>query len=141
MRIWITAAVTAFALQAQAAPQPPAPDHPLLGIWTLRLPARDCTEIYRFRADGTTLVFSAAEVSESAFEVDARPGASGYYKLSDRIIKDNGKPDCGGKITQAGAHSTNYIRFNADRTVFVMCVAESLRACIGPFHRVAGQAI
>lgn len=71
--------VAMLAPQALAAP-PPA-DHPILGIWRFTLPDGSCSEIYRFRADGTTLVTSAEEVSESTFNIPAQPSASGFYKL------------------------------------------------------------
>ena len=54
----------ALGLPKPAAAAPPA-DHPILGIWKLSLPDLGCLETYRFRADGTTLVTSAEEVSES----------------------------------------------------------------------------
>ncbi|HZX28274.1 MAG TPA: hypothetical protein VFF16_14480 [Telluria sp.] len=139
MRTWLALVAVVLSSLAQAAPVAPAPNHPILGIWELRLPDSPCAETYRFRADGTTLVFSAEEVSESEYLIDAKPTARGYYKLSDRLVKDNGKPDCGGQVMKIGTATTNYVRFNTDNTVFVMCVAESLEACIGPFRRVEGQ--
>ena len=71
-----------------------AAGHPLLGIWRLTVPGTECAETYRFRADGTTFVTSAAEVSESVYTVSAQPDKQGFYRLQDRIVKDNGKPDC-----------------------------------------------
>lgn len=121
---------------AQAAP--PA-DHPILGIWKLSLPDLGCSETYRFRADGTTLVTSAEEVSESEYRIPAKPSAKGFYRLEDRIVKDNGKKDCSGAIMKPGTRATNFIRFHPSGALFLMCADESMTTCIGPFERVQGE--
>lgn len=122
-----------------ASAAPPAADHPILGIWRLTLPDGSCSETYRFRGDGTTLVTSAEEISESEFIIPAKPSAKGFYKLEDRLVKDNGKKDCSGQIMKAGAKATHFVHFHPSGAMFVMCAAESLDACIGPFKRIAGQ--
>lgn len=118
---------------------PPSPSHPILGIWVLTLPDGSCSETYRFRGDGTTLVTSADEISESEFRIPAEPSAKGFYRLDDTIVKDNGKKDCSGEIMKVGSKATNYIHFHPSGSLFLMCAAESLDACIGPFRRVTGQ--
>jgi hypothetical protein len=120
---------------------PPAAHHPILGIWRLTLPDSNCSETYRFRGDGTTLVTSAEEVSESEFEIPATPSEKGFYRLEDRIVKDNGKQDCSGEIMKVGNRATNFIRFHPSGALFLMCAAESMDSCIGPFQRVLGQGI
>jgi hypothetical protein len=124
---------------ARAAGPLPSASHPLLGIWKLDLPDIGCSETYHFRADGTSLVFSADEVSESQFQVMDKPSERGFYRLEDRIVKDNGKKDCAGEITKVGTRATNYLRFHPSGALFLMCVDETMRACIGPFERVEGQ--
>src|SRR5437868_6399946 len=102
-----------FATQcACAAPPEPPSNHPILGIWKLSLPQVGCAETYHFRGDGTSLVTSAEEVSESEYQIPAKPSAKGFYKLEDRIVKDNGKKDCAGAITKVGTRATNYLRFH-----------------------------
>jgi len=118
---------------------PPAPSHPILGIWQLTLPDGSCSEIYRFRGDGTSLVTSAAEVSESEFNIPAQPSVKGFYRLDDKVVKDNGKKDCSGEITKIGSKVTHFVQFHPSGSLFVMCMAESLDACIGPFRRLHGQ--
>jgi len=125
---------------AAAQPSPPS-SHPLLGIWTLSIPQLACSETYHFRGDGTALVKSKEEVSESEFTVADKPSAKGFYKLEDRIVKDNGKADCSGEIMQVGARVTNYLRFHPSGARFVMCENESMEACIGPFERAPAQGI
>ena len=115
------------------------PAIPSSAFWKLTLPDGRCSETYRFRGDGTTLVISAAEISESTFEIPAKPSAAGFYQLVDKNVKVNGKPDCAGKVMKTGATGTNFIRFHPSGSLFVMCAAESFAACIGPFRRVAGK--
>ena len=120
---------------------PPSASHPILGIWKLTLPDGSCSETYRFRGDGTTLVTSAEEISESEFDIPDQPSARGFYKLQDKVVKDNGKPDCSGEITKVGTKATNYIQFHPSGDMFLMCAAEALDMCIGPFERIKGEEI
>ncbi len=131
--------LAACAQPVRSVPLAPAQHHPILGIWRFELPDRACAEIYRFRADGTTLVTSAAEVSESEFLIPATPSQKGYFKLVDHVVKANGKHDCLGEVTAVGATATNFIRFHPAGSLFVMCASEALENCIGPFRRVPGQ--
>ena len=124
---------------ASAAPPAPATNHPILGIWKLSLPDLRCSEVYRFRGDGTTLVTSAEEVSESEYSIPDKPSAKGFYKLEDRVVKDNGKKDCAGAIMKVGTRATNFVRFHPSGELFLMCSDESMEACIGPFERVEGE--
>jgi hypothetical protein len=123
---------------ACAATPEPSQHHPLLGIWKLTLPEIGCSETYRFRGDGTSLVTSAQEISESEFRIPAQPSEKGFYKLEDRIVKDNGKKDCVGQITKVGTRATNFLRFHPSGALFLMCADETMDACIGPFERVSG---
>jgi hypothetical protein len=131
--------LAAFSQGAGAAPLPTR-NHPLLGIWKLDLPDIGCSETYHFRGDGTSLVTSAEEVSESEFKVADKPSANDFYRLEDTIVKDNGKKDCTGQVTKVGTRATNFIRFHPSGVLFLMCADESMKACIGPFERVPGQA-
>lgn len=131
----LSLAILAQPLQAA----PPAASHPILGIWRLTLPDGSCSEIYRFRGDGTSLVTSNEEVSESEFSIPAEPSAKGFYRLDDKVVKDNGKQDCNGSVTKIGSKMTHFIQFHPSGSLFVMCIAESLDACIGPFRRLHGQ--
>jgi len=124
---------------AASAPAAPPADHPILGIWKLSLPDLGCSETYRFRGDGTTLVTSAQEVSESEYRIPDKPSAKGFYRLEDRIVKDNGKKDCAGAIMKPGTTATNYIRFHPSNAIFLMCADETMNTCIGPFERVQGE--
>lgn len=136
--LMLAAVVTATTV-AQAAPL--RADHPIIGTWRIVVPDTDCSETYRIRADGTTLVFSNEEVAESTFTVSDQPDRNGFYKETDVIVKDNGKPDCSGAITKPGRSVTSYLQFHPGGNLFVMCVAPNLERCIGPFIRVRGRTI
>src|SRR5689334_11414733 len=97
MRVPAAVLTGALLMSPLAGAQVAPPDHhPIVGIWKLSLPDLGCSETYRFRPDGTTLVTSAQEISESEYRIPAKPSAKGYYRLEDRITKDNGKKDCAG---------------------------------------------
>jgi hypothetical protein len=129
VRLFVFTSLPAIALPASAAP---SASHPLLGIWVLAIPQFGYSETYHFRGDGTTLVKSAQEVSESEFTVAEKPSVKGFYKLEDRIVKDNGKQDCSGEVMQTGTRATNYLRFHPSCARFVMCWDESMEAASGP---------
>ena len=116
-------------------------DHPVIGTWQVTLPDGSCSETYRIRADGSTLVFSNEEVAESAFSISDRPDKDGFYEEVDTIVKDNGKLDCLGDVTEVGRAVTSYLLFHPAGDMFLMCVERRLDKCIGPFVRVKGNEI
>ena len=131
----------ALVSHAAKATPPPAADHPIIGVWQLAIGDGGCAETYRFRGDGTSLVTSAHEVSESDFAIPSTPSDKGFYKLEDRITKDNGKQDCSGEVMAVGTKATNFLRFHPSGDIFLMCATESMETCIGPFKRVRGEGI
>jgi hypothetical protein len=114
-------------------------DHPIVGVWRFVLPDGACQEIYRMRADGTALITSAAEVAETEFVIDDQPDKNGFYKTSDKIVKDNGKLDCSGQVTEVGRTVASFILFHQSGNMFLMCLEASMDACLGPFVRVRGE--
>jgi hypothetical protein len=144
----LLAACAAPAAFAQAAPREPAPvgvtrtplaaDHPLVGSWRIDLPGLSCHETYEVRADGTSHITSGRQVAESEFEISAEPDAAGFYRWADRVVSDNGEPDCMGEIGEVGHVAVNYIRLSRNGDQFLMCEQADLRTCIGPFRRERG---
>ena len=130
---------TMAAVTAGAAAAPLRADHPIVGIWRLQLPEERCTETYRIRADGTALVTSAEEVAETAFEIADQPDGEGFYRSVNRIVKDNGKPDCSGQVTKPGQSIATFILFHPSGDQFLMCQRADTRSCIGPLVRVKGD--
>jgi hypothetical protein len=124
-----------------AAPQAPRADHPILGIWQIQVPGSTCVETYRFRSDGTSMVTSNHEVSENEYQIRAQPDDKGFYAWDDRIVKNNGKEDCGGEIMPVGDVVHKFLKFAPSGNLFLMCFEETMGSCIGPFRRVVGTGI
>ena len=53
--------------------------------------------------------------------------SSGFYKWTDKLVKDNGKKDCSGEITEVGQTATNYVQFHPSGNIFIMCADEIAR--------------
>jgi hypothetical protein len=120
-------------------PHAPKRDHPILGTWIFAVPGTNCHETYYIRPDGRTLVTSGEEVAESVYQIADEPSPKGFFKSTDKTVKDNGKKDCSGVVTPVGQESTNYIRFHPSGDMMIMCRDESLNACFGPLRRDRGQ--
>ncbi len=124
------------AAHAQDFTRTPLPGkHPLLGQWRIDLPQLACFEEYRLRADGTRSVIAGQERAESEFMIAPVPGAKGFYKWTDRITKNNGKPDCTGSITEAGHTVENFILVHPDGNHFLLCKQADIDTCFGPYVR------
>ncbi|CAN7447780.1 hypothetical protein LJR289_002930 [Pseudoduganella sp. LjRoot289] len=134
--ILLTAALLGAAASSAA---PVRADHPIVGTWRFVLPDGTCQEVYRMRADGTALITSAAEVAETEFNIDDQPDKNGFYKTSDKIVKDNGKLDCTGQVAEVGQSVASFILFHESGDMFLMCLQASMDACLGPFVRVRGR--
>jgi hypothetical protein len=131
-----TALLISTSSSAQVVQKTPLPaDHPLVGSWRIDVPGTNCYEIYKVRVDGTMHVTSGSQQAESEFDISVLPSATGYYKWIDKIVKDNGRPDCMGEIMQVGHVATNYILLHRTGTKFLMCEAEDINTCIGPLVR------
>ena len=127
------------ALSQEVAPTPLPKGHPLLGTWRIDLP-NNCFEEYTLRPDGTKLSVSGQEQNESAFEIAVAPSPSGFYRWTDKITKGNGKPDCGGSVTQLGHVAVNFIRMHPSGKKFLLCQAESMSSCFAEFYRKGSDA-
>ena len=141
MGLVLRAAALALAMVAVAHAAPLRHDHPVIGTWQVTLPDGSCSETYRIRADGSTLVFSNEEVAESTFSISDQPDKDGFYEEVDTIVKDNGKLDCLGDVTEVGRAVTSYLLFHPTGDMFLMCVERRMDKCIGPFIRVKGNKI
>lgn len=136
-------ALTASLLMAgiAAAGTPLPADHPLLGTWVLNVPSRHCAETYQMRGDGTTLVTSAEEISQSEFWISDKPSARGFYTWSNKTVKNNGGKDCSGNVGKPGKTVSFFLRFHPSGNLFVLCRKEDLNTCLGPFVRQQEESI
>ncbi len=112
-------------------------EHPLVGTWRIDLNDLKCFEEYEVRADGTKISRSGEERNESVHSISVVPSTKGFYKWTDRITKNNGKPDCSGNLTPLGSIAINYIRLHTTAERFLMCEAEDLNSCFAEFYRKA----
>ena len=136
LRIGLVMALLSTSAQAQDVRRSPLPrGHPLIGTWGIEVPGTGCHEAYTFHPNGTTSITSGKEAGETEFELDAEPSENGFYRWVDRIVKDNGMPDCLGAVSKVGQVATNYLLIDTTRRLFLMCSAEDLSTCIGPFER------
>ena len=110
-------------------------NHPLIGTWRIELPQMKCFEEYELRPDGTKLSMSGEERNESEFTISLTPSSTGFYKWTDRITRNNGKPDCSGSNTELGHVAVNYVRVHPNGQRFVLCEAEEMKSCYAEFQR------
>jgi hypothetical protein len=110
-------------------------DHPLVGTWRIELPEQKCFEEYDVRADGTKLSRSAEERNESIHSISVVPSPNGFYKWVDKIVKNNGKPDCSGSVGSSGHVAINFIRLHPSGQRMLLCEAEDMKTCYAEFRR------
>jgi hypothetical protein len=125
--------------QAQQVERVPLPkDHPLVGTWRVEIPNTRCHETYDVRTDGSIHVTSAAQTAESDLALSLQPAPTGFYKWTEKVSMQNGQPDCQGQKVAVGQVSTNFIILDAPAKEFLMCAAEDINTCVGPFVRQGG---
>ena len=109
--------------------------HPLVGTWRIDLQDGKCFEEYEVRADGTKLSRSGEERNESEHSISVIPSSNGFYKWTDRITKNNGKPDCSGGFTKLGNVAINYVRIHPSGQRMLLCELEDMKSCYAEFYR------
>jgi hypothetical protein len=124
-------ALVATAANAQAL----RPDHPLTGTWRITAPG-GCSETYVVRPNGTATITSGEEIAESELTISDQPSGRGFFKWAEKIVKDNGKKDCSGEVSEVGHVVVSYIQLSPTKDEFAMCEREDRNSCIGPFKRV-----
>lgn len=136
----LSALLIAMAMSTSAAAQdfaktPLPATHPLVGLWRIDLPNLKCFEEYELRADGTKSSMSGEERNEAEFMISLTPSAKGFYKWTDKIVKNNGKPDCSGELTEVGHTAVSYVRVHPSGQRFLLCESEDMSSCFAEFYR------
>ena len=108
--------------------------HPMLGVWRIDM-KNGCFEEYTLKADGTKLSESGEERNEAVFDISPTPLPSGFYRWADKITKGNGKPDCGGSITEVGHVAVSFVQMHPSGNQFLLCEAEDMTSCFAEFRR------
>jgi hypothetical protein len=110
-------------------------NHPLVGTWRIELPEQKCFEEYEVRADGIKLSRSAEERNESVHSISLVPSSNGFYKWVDKIVKNNGKPDCSGSVGSSGHVAVHFIRLHPSGQRMLLCESEDMKTCYAEFSR------
>lgn len=113
--------------------------HRLYGKWAWTYSKNNCTEVYDYRSDNTSVVTSGEEVAESRFTIAEKPDLNGFYRMTDMVTKSNGRTGCDGEPggTPVDHEVTNYILFHPTRDEMLICQEPSLNSCFGPLRRVS----
>ena len=129
------AVLSANAIGQDVSRTPIPANHPLVGTWRVELPDLKCFEEYDIRSDGMKLSMSGQERNESDFVISNVPSSSGFYKWTDKIVKNNGQPDCSGSKTELGHVAVNFVRLHPSGQKFLLCEAEDMKSCYAEFNR------
>jgi hypothetical protein len=131
------ASLTQLAHAADTPPTSAAPPHPIVGTWNWQLFGGRCLETLQYRAGGVMLSTSGDAVTEWRYTLDATPGVTGFYKVLETSVRQNGKKDCSGDVVdEAGTESEKFIQLSPAKDRLLVCKTESLAACYGPLQRV-----
>lgn len=116
-----------------------SPTNRLYGKWAWTYSKNNCTEVYDYRSDNTSVVTSGEEVAESHFTIAEKPDLKGFYRMTDRVTKSNGRTGCDGEPggTPIDHEVTIYILFHPTRDEMLICQEPSLNSCFGPLRRVS----
>jgi hypothetical protein len=109
--------------------------HPVIGVWRLNFADTSCYEEYDFRADGRLYTSSNQQQIESSYIIEREPSASGFYKLEEHILKENGGKDCLDMSQNEDTDYVYYLKFSPSEDQFLICLDESDEECIGYFIR------
>jgi hypothetical protein len=111
--------------------------HPFIGKWEWTRAENNCTEVYKFRADGVGFVQSGEERSDITFAISDEPDSEGFYKLQLKTVVDFGGKDCAdSESNDSGNETTTYVIFDPNKQKHLSCARANLSACFGPLNRV-----
>ena len=112
-------------------------DHPIIGTWSWSGFAGKCVETWQYRHGGVMLATSGDAVTEWRYTVRPQASKSGFYRLRQTSVRQNGKKDCAGdSVDLAGTKATVFLQINPARDRYIVCKKESLTECFGPLARV-----
>jgi hypothetical protein len=139
MKVIVTTLVISSLAMPAAASVGSSPTHRLYGTWSWTYSENNCTEVYNYRPDNTTVVTSGEEVAESRFNISEKPDLNGFYRMTDVVTKSNGRTGCDAEPggTPIGHEVTIYILFRPKSEEMLICQQPSLNTCFGPLRRVS----
>ncbi|AUZ04426.1 MULTISPECIES: hypothetical protein [Vitreoscilla] len=103
---WMVAAV----VSAMAMPAWAVTETNLVGSWAMPVPNNaQCSEYYRFEADGNLQINSALERISARYEVK---NTAGLPQMNVVFVEDNGMVDCfGNGANQSGQSTTHFLKW------------------------------
>lgn len=102
--------------------------HQILGTWYYHVDG--CIEKWDFLKDGTRMSKSKEERTENSFSISLEPLESGFYKINDEVLKDNGKDSCSGPSSdKTGEIIELFLLFSEDKKSFQVCGYEDISSC------------
>lgn len=108
--------------------------HPIIGIWDYE--KNGCIETYEFLPNGVRNVTSNQEEVKASYTITETKSEQGFYKLTDKVLEDNGKADCSGsKSDMTGDIVELYLSFSPSEDQLIFCIEESFDKCFGPFNK------
>lgn len=107
-----------------------------LGKWQWTRSANQCTEVNHFRADRTAQVVSGTEKTSNVYTVAPQPDASGFYRLTLKIVKDQGGKDCSDDTRDSVGQSNTLYVTEPSNERHMVCAAASPERCVGPLRRI-----
>lgn len=115
-----------------------SPTHRLYGKWSWTYSKNNCTEVYDYRSNNTSVVTSGEEVAESRFSISDKTDG-GFYRMTDIVTKSNGRTGCDGEPggSPVGHEVTLYVVFHPVRDEMLICQQPVLDACFGPLKRIS----
>lgn len=107
----------------------------ITGTWTFT--ENKCTDIYRFRSDGTFSSKSGDETLDGKYVSERMlAGDPTRLKVVRSIAKDNLGKDCTGSTKDNGGKSdTRYVRFDSSGNELMVCSTPAVNHCFGPLIR------
>ncbi|MEY2874720.1 MAG: hypothetical protein RLZZ373_2091 [Pseudomonadota bacterium] len=78
---------------------------------------------------------SGEERNESEFMISPSTRRTYWYKWTDKITKNNGKPDCAGSFTAVGHTAVNHVIVHPSGQRFALCEKEDMSTCYAEFFR------
>ena len=130
--------ISSIATSAVATVTDLSTQHPLYGKWAWTYTKNNCTEVYNFRPDNTSVVTSGEEIGESRFTISDKPDLNGFHLMTDVITKSNSRTGCDGEPggTPVGDTATMYIFFSPTKREMAICQEPSFNSCFGPLRRL-----
>ena len=137
MRITLVLPFAAAFLSACSVAPPAPKETSLIGKWVY-VDAKGCADTYIFRSDGTFSSTSGKEGLEGSFSVEGPANVSAPFKVVRTIKSENGRPDCGGRVSASvGKTDTRYVAFAPQLDEIIVCSSPDTSQCFGPFKRTS----